>query len=376
LHEPETLSDLCSLPDIGSRVGSGQVAAKEVLMASVRGIMGCVIRLLPVALGIGLLAVGSQAAADPYFNSRESGCGGSDPNVLTCDDFETNGSGGTPGTWYITDGDTSSGMTNPANKGWGGTIYANPITPSGAIMCGAGVTPFGNCAATAGTKSGGRTDRNMALRHLKTETCGSDGSQLCDVSEIYVRWYAKWLAPYSFGGEKHMNITNSDGDIAFANVQLNCGAGGSSPTAIPSIQVLHGGPQFANCPGPNVGPGISIQADRWYFFEMHVRTGSNGLIRLWINDCGSTGTSCGASPILRTQLGPGNLPGNANGSKIQTIWLESWANPASSGTGPLWDQLKVSRVGPIGFAGGGSIGGGSSVADGTPPAVPGALTIR
>ena len=51
-----------------------------------------------------------------------------------------------------------------------------------------------------GGAHGGVGGRNMALRHFKTATCGTDGTQLCDVSELYVRWYAKWDAGYSFGG--------------------------------------------------------------------------------------------------------------------------------------------------------------------------------
>src|SRR5262245_56742394 len=98
-------------------------------------------RLTGIASSIALALIAATAAgasAGPYYNSAESGCNGSDPNVLLCEDFES-------GVWYATDGDTNGGPTNPANKGWGGTIYANPITPANAIRCGAGVTPFGNC---------------------------------------------------------------------------------------------------------------------------------------------------------------------------------------------------------------------------------------
>jgi hypothetical protein len=165
---------------------------------------------------------------------------------------------------------------------------------------------------------------------------------------VYIRWYAKWQSGYLFGAEKHMNVTNSFQDIAFANVQLNCGYGGQSPTADPYIQVIYGEDV---CQGPNISP-ITIQSGRWYFFEIHVRAGAGtgGLVELWINDCGVGGDSCGVSPTLRTRMTGLNLPGNSHGSMIETIWMENWANPASSGTGPLWDQVKVSRVGPIGFA--------------------------
>jgi hypothetical protein len=305
-------------------------------------------------------ATAAVASAGPYFNSSEAGCNGSDPNVLMCDDFED-------GVWYGRDGDHATAE----DDGWWGTIYANPITPANAARCGAGVTPFGNCAASGGAHSaaGGR---NMAQHRLKVGSCGTDGRQFCNVPEVYVRWYAKWDAGYRFGAEKHMNVTNGDGDIAFANVQLNCGTGGASSTAAPFVQVIHGRVnEPGNCGPQNQGSAITIQSGRWYFFEMRVRSGSSGLIELWVNDCGTAGTSCGSSPTLRTRL-TGNFPGNSVGSQIQTIWLENWANPPSSGTGPLWDQIKVSRVGPIGFAG----SGGGQTADNIPPATPGGPVLR
>ena len=286
-----------------------------------------------------LLLPAAQVSADPYYNSSEPGCDGSDPNVAFCDDFED-------GVWYATDCDTSGGSGNVTNDGWCGSIYANPITPAGAAVCGAGVTPFGNCAGTGGTKSGGRTDRNLAWHHLKTASCGSSGTQLCSVPTLYVRWYAKWQSGYQFGAEKHMNFTNDHGDIAFANIQVNCGAGGAGSTGSLSMQVIHGENMCDQI------LGITIQSNRWYFFEMRVTAHPTaGVIQVWINDCGTAGTSCGASPTLRYNRSGLRLPGNSNGSQIQTIWLESWANPPSVGTGPLWDQVKASIVGPIGFSG-------------------------
>ncbi len=325
-------------------------------MGSVRVINGYIKPLLVLASAVALLAAGSPATAGPYFNSSEPGCDGSDQNVLACDDFED-------GDWYVNDGDHATS----ADDGWFATIYANPITPAGAILCGAGVTPFGNCAANGGAHSGAG-GRNMAMRHFKTATCGTNGGQTCPVPEVYVRWYAFWTSGYQFGAEKHLNVTNDGGDIAFANIQLNCAAGGASSTADPHVQVIYGTVnEPGNCGPQNQGNSIAIQSGRWYFFEFHVKAGSSAVMELWVNDCGTAGTSCGASPILRTRL-TGTLPGNGNGSQIETIWLENWANPASVGTGPLWDQIKVARVGPIGFADGGSAP--------TPPAAPGPLTVN
>lgn len=281
--------------------------------------------------------------ADPYYNSSESGCDGSNTNVYWCDDFED-------GVWYATDCDTSGGWTHPPNDGWCGDVFANPITPANAIV--SGVTPFGTYAGTAGTKNA--ESRNQALHRLKTPGCGSTGIERCGVQEVYVRWYAYWVSGYQFGAEKHMNITNGDGDIAFGNVQLNCGTGSASSTATISIQIIHG---EGVCQLPNV-EDITLQSGRWYFFELHmIAHATNGTVRLWVNDCGTAGTSCGASPVLRTLMTGVDLPGNGVGSAIETIWAESWANPQSTGTGPYWDNIKVAAVGPIGFtASGGSSG--------------------
>ncbi len=290
-----------------------------------------------------ILFSSSQLSAHPYFNSNEPICNASDPNILMCDDFED-------GVWYGEDCDAAArnGGIGLRTKGWCGGIYKNPITPANAASCGIGVTPFGNCAANGGQLTSAAGGRNMALHHFKVGACGTNGSELCGVNEIYVRWYAKWESGFMFGAEKHMNVTNSDGDIAFANVQLNCGAGARQGTATPYVQIIHG---QDICQSPNVS-AITLESGHWYFFEMHViANATNGLVELWINDCGITGTACGASPVLRTRMPGIKLPGNSNGSMIQTIWLENWANPGSLGTGPYWDQVVVSRRGPIGFSG-------------------------
>src|SRR3989442_14897430 len=89
------------------------------------------------------------------FNSSEPGCDGSDPNVLMCDDFES-------GAWYSLNCDianTAGGLLQ--THGWCGTIYADPITPAGAAVCGS-KGPLGtNCAAHAGQQTGGAGAVNM-----------------------------------------------------------------------------------------------------------------------------------------------------------------------------------------------------------------------
>ena len=98
---------------------------------------------------LGVLATSTTAVADMNFNSSEPGCDGSDPNVLMCDDFES-------GAWYSLNCDianTTGGLLQ--THGWCGTIYADPITPAGAAVCGSKGAVGTNCAAHGGQHTGG-----------------------------------------------------------------------------------------------------------------------------------------------------------------------------------------------------------------------------
>ncbi len=310
-----------------------------------------------IAVTIAILAASSTAVADMYFNSTEPGCNGSDPNVLMCDDFES-------GTWYGVDCDvanSSGGLLQ--THGWCGTIFADPITPPGAATCGNVGAVGTNCAANGGlhTGIGGVNMANHAF-------FGGP------VTELYARWYYKTNAGYMWGAEKHTNVTKTAGDITWFNIQFNCGIGAASTTATPFVQIIHG--PSSTCQVPNVS-SIDLQSGRWYFFEIHVILNSsgttpNGLIEMWINDCGADGLGCNApvTPTLRTRMTNVAFDRNQTGClstpcRIEVLWFENWANPGSSGTGYL-DQIKVSKVGPIGFMSKG----------GTRPLPPSNLTVR
>ena len=78
----------------------------------------------------------------------------------------------------------------------------------------------------------------------------------------------------------------------------------------------------------------------------------DGLVEMWINDCGTNG-ACTGTPTLRTRMTNVAFDRNQTGCttapcKIEVLWFENWANPGSTGTG-YFDQLKVSKAGPIGF---------------------------
>jgi hypothetical protein len=297
-------------------------------------------RVIAVLVG-GVLAdtsVVTVTAAVPssmYFNSSEAGCG-TDPNVVFCDDFER-------GVWYGKDCDAanaSGGLLQ--TSGWCGTIYANPIAPLGAASCGGMGANGTNCTANGGRHSGGQGGVNMGSHEF------SGGP----VTELYARWYYKTDPGYVFGAEKHTNFTKAAGDIAWFNIQFNCGGGGSS-TATPSIQIIHGSDL---CQSPNVS-SISLQSGRWYYFEVHAKLNSSGttpdgLIEMWINDCGTNGV-CSGSPTLRTRMTNVAFDRNQTGCttspcKIEVLWFENWANPGSTGTGYV-DQIKAAKVGPVGF---------------------------
>jgi len=271
-----------------------------------------------------------------FFNSSEPGCG-TDPNVILCDDFES-------GTWYTKncdDANSSGGLLQ--TKGWCGTIF-NPINPPGAASCGSKGANNTNCAANGGLHNGAEGGRNMADHQF------SGGP----VTELWARWYYKTDPGYRWGAEKHTNFTKAAGDITWFNIQFNCGTGSADAEANPYIQIIHG--PSHNCWAPNQGT-FTLQSGRWYYFEVHMRlnssgTVSDGLIDMWINDCGTNGV-CTGTPTLRTHLTNVGFDRNQTGClaspcKIETVWFENWANPGSIGTGYL-DQIKVSKTGPIGF---------------------------
>jgi len=131
----------------------------------------------------------------------------------------------------------------------------------------------------------------------------------------------------------------------------------------------------------NAGGGLRLQNvsnidminGRWYYIEIHIKLNTpgvaNGVWEMWTNDCGTNGV-CAGSPTLRARHT--NVMWRASGDNAQmgSIWLENWSAPANLGAQypsigeEFYDNVKVSRVGPIGFAG--SIG--------TPPPPPPAYT--
>ena len=302
--------------------------------------------LVGMSAAIGTLAVAPQALAAPALNSSEPGCDGSDPNVLMCEDFDD-------GVWYSQHCDaqghpTASNPTPSNSKGWCGTIYASPITPANAAVCGGAGFGGTNCAATSGSLTGGVGGRNMA-DHAFVNFQG--------VSEIYVRWYYWASAGYQWSQQKALTFNSGnpgDGGIKFGNFSFRCAAGdGLSSTA--NITMGFPVPQD-ECANPNVSD-ISVTGGKWYFVEAHMSLGtpgqSNGKFRLWMNDCGAAGV-CTGTPTLRMDRSNIRYNRTSTSELIRTLWWENWGN-STTGQGSIgtekYDQIKVSKVGPIGFMG-------------------------
>ena len=105
---------------------------------------------------------------------------------------------------------------------------------------------------------------------------------------------------------------------------------------------------------------ITLQSGRWYMFEVYIKlnssgTTADGILKIWIDDCGTDGLTHGETQTLlynrsnvafnRNQSGCNTTP-----CKIDVLWMENWANPVSSGR-DFWDYVYVRKgANPIGWA--------------------------
>lgn len=323
--------------------------------------------LLVAACG-SLLAAVTLATAHPYFNSSEPGCDGSDPNVLMCDDFEKNQNGDTPGNWYAENCDVANnnGGIGNRSKGWCGNI-SDPISPPGAARCGGLGAAGTDCTATGGPQTGQIGGQNMADHSFVNEQ---------QVSEIYVRHYYKPLRDYRWGWEKMLTFNGccaGVGGIKFGNLHL---AGAQSGTRFTSVELTM--QLVPNTCGEdahrkqNQGPPMLFTGDNWYFIEIHIRLSTppcqpDGLLEVWIDNCGPNGLGCAGTPTLRMRHANVRFDRQTANDLIGSVWFENWGNLGSIGEA-YKDQIKVSKVGPIGFM--------SGITDHVPPSPPGPPTLK
>lgn len=303
-----------------------------------------------------------MAQTPPYKNSNESWV--DDPNHLFSEDFEESGVANSPnGHWYGEhyDDAVGNGGLDARTKGWGGTIFANPITPAGAAENGVGVG--GSWAGHHGTTVGpGETDDNGADHNLSSAS-----------GEFHVRWYQKWTTGYIYGAEKILTFNKGaagSGGIWWGNIHMNCGLGTPATTAT-SLQWQPAGVTGGEC--QNVG---DVVTGEWMCIEVHfkkstTRSSGDGRIRVWMDACGSDGLSPPGSQTLgldynNINLGRADGDGGADGDTVLSLWWEIYANPGSTGTS-LIDNIvvlngnnQIGFVGEVGGSGGtkrGSVGG-------------------
>jgi hypothetical protein len=292
--------------------------------------------------GAATITIGGPAQPPPpapkmYFNSSEPGCG-TDSSIVWCDDFET-------GSWYSKDCDTANASGGLAQtKGWCGTIFANPISPTGAAVCGGAGAAGTNCAASGGMHNGGQGGVNMADHNLGPNANG--------YNEIWLRYYIKPSAGYQYGAQKMITFN-------------------ATPAGSGGISIGGAGSPFSNgaydtCPvydcnttgavyyyRQNQGTKLTLSqiTGHWAYVEMHVKLNTpgqaNGIWELWLDDCGTDGR-CTGTPTLRSHYTTVQWQGPTDNKQIKSIWFENWANPGSVGT-ELYDQIMVKTSGPIGF---------------------------
>jgi hypothetical protein len=324
---------------------------------------------------IGLLAAAPVDAANPYLNSSEPGCNGSDPNVLLCDDFETTADGAI---WY-SNGTSQSPISCDAasslsggllahNKGWCGK-GGSPVSPPGGGVCG-GVGAGGtNCTASHGPQSGGTGGENHADHTLLNEQ---------GVSTIYVRWY-QWFSPGFQAGWEKMLTFNQPGlntaGIFFGHLKIRGAQSGTRPTTWDIDYEISNNVEDGHR-AYNISP-LSYTGGSWYFFEVRITlestggTAKNGTLEIWSNNCGSNGLGCTGMPTLRAQHTNVHFRTAGTGAEqIGDLWWENWGNLGSVGESRI-DQIKVSKVGPIGF-----MGSAAATADRVAPGVPGTPVLR
>lgn len=263
-------------------------------------------------------------------------------NTLLADDFSR-------GAWYTKNYDTaqsSGGLGQAGVHGWGGTIYADPITPAGAVV-GGGVGLHGRqYAASGGYHTGTEGGRNMADHSFLGET---------GVSEAYFRLYFQPQSDYNGGHEKMFDFTwtgagggtlaalsyNYFGSETFAYIPYNFQDDGigSRPPGSNSWMTA------------NLASGVPFTNTHWHYVEMRVKLNTpgsfDGIFEYWMDDCGVNGTSGPATPTKRGSYTDVKYRSSSS-NLLRGIWIENWANPATTGT-MYYANVYVSRA-FVGFA--------------------------
>jgi hypothetical protein len=321
-----------------------------------------------ICLALGIILAHSRAEADPFFNSSEPGCNGSDPNVLMCDDFESSDAahlapaGTGVGTWASENADVanSNGGTDVRTKGWAMRIrdgYPHSI-------CGPGNGFASNCSARSILKGGASGDSALADHNFAPSTGPGRGSSY---NEFYLRFYIKFSNPYTPNNNQKFITFNPCCANAGGIVHGGFGRDMSEPQLCPmqSCNNLNEGYLNQN-QGTKFQP-LGAALNHWQMWEIHIKLNTpgqrDGVFEWWANDCGANADQCVGTPTLRMRYTNVFYRSSTNTQQLGVLFWDIWGNPADVGT-MLIDQIKVTKTGPIGFM------GGTSTADRTGPAAP------
>lgn len=300
-----------------------------------------------LALTVLISAAPAPVFAGMYFNSSEPGCDGSDPTIVACDDFED-------GTWYekhCDDANATGGLLQ--TDGWCGTIYADPITPANAAICGGKGAGGTSCAATSGYLDGSRGGRNMA---------DHDFAGQARYNDIYFRYYIRTSPDTVWSGEKMVtfNVSAGSGGIIFGCA--GSGNGGGATTAEFNI-VNKANDSWLN---QNLGRNLGVAPNNhWYYVELHMKLNTpgaaDGVWEVWIDDCGLDGLGCTGPGTLRSRHTNAVFRTSDPNENIGAIWIENWGNNRSGGSdthdGSIgthdYDQIVIAtrRIGPMAVGG-------------------------
>jgi len=301
-----------------------------------------------------------------YYTSHEVGGDGSNAAVLGAEDFgpleNTNlhsthprkAEGANGGSWYHKNADENSITPTSADFtcGWEGSIFplGEPITPAGAIVD-LGTPPNfsqSRWAATSGLILGVTENDNARLsawRHFPRA-----------VTELNTRFYTFPKPGYLFGSEKVLvfNRIGDDGGIYWCGLGFNPGA---FPGSGGDLMLGYGFPYAGDLTlTMNVDP-IEVTASKWWCVEAYIKLNTNGnsdgIFKLWVDDCGATGINPGSQTLRMnyTGLNFGYTGGGADQGGIGTHWYENWANTgASADRERYWTNFMVKEAEQCGFA--------------------------
>ena len=285
-----------------------------------------------VAITTGM-ALPNQVEANPFFNSPSENCNTSGttcaahPTWIFADDFDD-------GTWYTNCGQDTL-------DGWYGEVAGCGRTPPIPAVSPVGQGVGGTGYAAMSTELGG-TGGNAAM----AEAVLSGG----DHAEVWFRFYIKFLPGYIFNSDQkffdfNMASSQGAGGINYGGFGKNLSLMWFAPSADCNIDtylnplvdttIQHGSWCYLN---QNLHNQLVLTTGRWYYLEIHFIMNTfgvrNGTAELWLNDCGTTGTSCGAAPIKRSsynnvQWAGGPFPGGTGPGLFD---FDIWGNPADNGT--------------------------------------------